>query len=92
MSRRWFCARGYVKQQKAMVSKGMINAKTWQRISWSLDKVEVVVKYIKSSLCIENETVTRNILLEEEINKWWTVLGSPGYLTTKKCTIAPHSF
>ena len=67
-----------------MASKGRINAKTWQRISRSLDKVEVVVKYIISSLCIENETVTRNTLLEEEINEWRTVLRSPGYLTQQK--------
>ena len=52
-----------------MAPKGRSNAKTWQRISQSLDKVEAVVKNTKSSLGIENETTTRNVLLEEEVNE-----------------------
>ena len=73
-----------------MASKGKNNAKTWQRISPSLDKVEAVVKKTKSSLgksSMENEITTRNILLEEEINELRTVLRASGYLTTKKCAI-----
>ena len=70
-----------------MASKGKNNAKTWQRISPSLDKVEAVVKKTKSSLGMENETTTRNILLEEEINESRTALRASGYLTTKKCEI-----
>ena len=70
-----------------MAPKGRSNAKTWQTISQSLDKVEAVVKKTKSSLGMENETTTRNILLEEEINELRTVLRASGYLTTKKCAI-----
>lgn len=36
---------------------------------------------------MENETTTRNILLEEEINESRTALRASGYLTTKKCEI-----
>ena len=65
---------GKIKQQKAMAPKGRINAKTWQRVSQSLDKVEAFVTNTKSSLGIKKKMTTRNILLEEKINNWQTLL------------------
>ena len=57
-----------------MAPKGRINAKTWQRVSQSLDKVEAFVTNTKSSLGIKKKMTTRNVLLEEKINDWQTLL------------------
>ena len=49
-----FVLEGKIKKQKGIALKGIVNSKTWQKISRSIDKVEHVIDNAKKNLGISN--------------------------------------
>ena len=49
-----FISEEKIKKQKGIAPKGIVNSKTWQKISRSIDKVEHVIDNAKKNLGISN--------------------------------------
>ena len=62
-----FVLEGMVKKQKAIAPKGVIEAKTRQRISRSLEKIDAVSENVKTLLQLKEPDYLRNVLLSDEI-------------------------
>ena len=74
-----------IKKQKGIAPKGIVNSKTWQKISRSIDKVEHVIDNAKKNLGISNVNSERNILLENEIMEWRAFLRLSSFISNSKC-------
>ena len=76
-----FILEGKIKKQKNIAPKGAVTAKTWQKISRSIDRVDDIVENTKSQLGIFDIPLSRNILLKKEISKWRAFLHLSGFLS-----------
>ena len=74
-----------IKKQKGIAPKGIVNSKTWQKISRSIDKVEHVIDNAKKNLGISNVNSERNILLENEIMEWRAFFRLSSFISNSKC-------
>ena len=74
-----------IKKQKGVAPKGIVNSKTWQKISGLIDKLEYVIDNAKKNIGISNVNSERNILLENEIMEWRAVLRLSSFLANSKC-------
>ena len=63
-----------IKRQKFLSPKGIVDKKTWQQISRSVDKIEDIYQNASSYLNLNEETQTRNVLLGDEILEWRAIL------------------
>ena len=78
-----FKLEGKIKKQKNIAPKGAVTAKTWQKISRSIDRVDDIVENAKSQLGIFDIPLSRNILLTKEISEWRAVLRLSGFRRTQ---------
>ena len=81
-----------IKKQKNIAPKGAVTAKTWQKISRSIDRVDDIVENAKSQLRIFDIPLSRNILLTREISEWRAVLRLSGFLSGEKNTVITNIF
>ena len=70
-----------IKQQKLLAPKGFVEKKTWQRISRSIDKIDVIYKNSSEHLHIGGETKTRIILNSAEVLEWRSMIRFSSFLT-----------
>ena len=82
-----FILEGKIKKQKNIAPKGAVTAKTWQKISCSIDWVGDIVENAKSELEIFDVPLIRNILPTKEISEWRVVLRLSGFPSGEKNTV-----
>ena len=87
-----FKLEGKIKKQKNIAPKGAVTAKTWQKISRSIDRVDDIVENAKSQLGVFDILLSRNILLTKEISEWRVVLRLSGFLRVEKNTVATNIY
>ena len=87
-----FILEGKIKKQRNIAPKGAVTAKTWQKISRSIDRVDDIVENAKSQLGIFDIPLSRNILLTKEISEWRAVLRLSGFLSGEKNTVITNIY
>ena len=73
-----------IKRQKLLAPKGIVSKKTWQRISRSLDSVDLICKNTSSILGTSEEARSRTTILNDETLEWRAVLRKSGFLVDEQ--------
>ena len=87
-----FILEGKIKKQKNIAPKGAVTAKTSQKISPSIDRVDDIVENVKSQLGIFDIPLSRNVLQTREISEWRAVLRLSGFLSGEKNTVITNIY
>ncbi|XP_057311750.1 uncharacterized protein LOC130649485 [Hydractinia symbiolongicarpus] len=70
-----------IQRQKMIAPKGIVDKSTWKRISRSIDKFDSLYTKYSNILKVNEKSGSRNIILNEEVIQWRSVLRYSNYLT-----------